>query len=1035
MKKILPFFLFLFISAISSRGATFNSTATGAYNNPAIWSVVGFDADGIPDLDDNVIINAGHTVKLTATAYAKTLTTNPGGTINLNTRYFGVFGNLTNNGSSIGSGFWYFRAPGTYSGNPINNSGNIYFYTNYTIAAGVNVNKYGPIYISANATVTNNGNIILNSSGYLNLASNAKWINTAGSSMTVSRPITNNGTIDCSAASNTFTYIGNSYILVVGTNATYYNLVLNANSSATKILSGTLNVLNDFTINNFVNLNCNNQNINVGGNWTNNSNFTCTNMATVTFNGTGTQNISRTAAEQFKNVVLSGSGTVKLLKDVIINGTTTINSGTLDPNTFVYHQRGASWVSNGGSINPGATGSVTFDGGINQTIGGTASTTFGNLEINDNAGFSVTCLLDESAAGTTTLTSGTLDPGAFTFHQTGASWLANGGNLNVASSGTIAFEGAAPQTIGGTIGSVFGKILINASSTVSLALDLNVVTSITIQAGTLDVSASNFTINLKGNFIHSGGSFTAQNGNIHLTGFGVQTFSGAASTNFYDIISDNFAGGVSVTGAMVVSNILKVNAQTFGTSGAGTITMNATGATTYGRIAALGAGASLVGSGWSVKSYIDGPATAYWQYLGSPISGNVLSDWDNDARFYMSGTGGNDGNACCPIFRSVRIYNEPTNTYTNITTQATALTAGKGFMVWMADNLSSLTAPLVYDSKGIPNQGTINRAVTAGGAGGGYNLISNPYACPITYATVVTASGNLGPNFLILQENGSYVTSPNGGIIAPNQGFLCLATSGGSVSFTEAAKNTGVNPNIIRSANPENFLTITSGNGTNGLGGSTIIQILPDAHNGKDINFDMPYIPSPYDDATNIWTTDKDGYSLLLNALDGYSDEINIPLTVKSGTPGSQLLSFKGLNGFSAYSCAWLEDIATGEKINLKNHDTYSFNADAVGENHLFNLHFERDGNCPLDEQQITPSLDANSQVFVNNNNILVKFGFEEKTDVIVTVFNLDGQEVFAPTGYAVGSETIALYSPLAHGIYLVKIAQGNEIITKKIYY
>ncbi|HET6990745.1 MAG TPA: T9SS type A sorting domain-containing protein, partial [Bacteroidia bacterium] len=270
---------------------------------------------------------------------------------------------------------------------------------------------------------------------------------------------------------------------------------------------------------------------------------------------------------------------------------------------------------------------------------------------------------------------------------------------------------------------------------------------------------------------------------------------------------------------------------------------------------------------------------------------------------------------------------------------------------------------------------------------------------------------------------------------APAQGFMCIATSSGSAKFMESCKTTASSPNIIRSAAPENYLTISSSNATNGLGGEAVVQITNDAHNGYDLIYDMPFLSSPYEDATNIWTSDNDGKDLLLNALDGTNDILDIPLSVVAGTPGDQLLSFKGMNSFTSYSCAWIEDLATGEKINLKDHDTYSFPANAAGEKHNFNLHFERTGNCPLSDQNITPSLDAMSQVFVNNGNILAEFGFEEKTDVSISIFNAIGQQVSAAKNVSVGKETIALDNPDAHGVYLVRITKGDEVVTKKIYY
>ncbi|MDQ3108676.1 MAG: T9SS type A sorting domain-containing protein [Bacteroidota bacterium] len=1034
MKKITLFLSLLFLSTIL-KAATFTSVVvTGNYSAPSSWSIAGADADGIPDNNDDVIISTGNTITLITTGFSRNLTISAGGAFNMNNNSILVYGSLTNNGSSTGSGSWQFRAAGTYTGNNLPNNGYIYFYANYVIAPGVVINKPGSIVVASYVNLTNNGTISLNSAGILHLYIGSTWINASGSSVSVSGNCINSGTLNASAVPNNFTYTAaTSTSILSGPTATYYNLSLTSPSAVTKAIANNLTVLNNLTVGANVTFNWSNRNISVGGNWLNNANITCTNMATITFTGSGIQTISRTLTERFNNVTLAGSGTVQLNRDVNANGTTTLNSGTLDPTTFIYHQKGASWVGNGGLINQSAVGRVAFDGVVNQTIGGSAFTTFGNLEINV-PGLSVTCLLDAIANGTTTLTSGTLNPGAFTFFQNGPSWLANGGDVSTAAAGVISFEGSAPQTIGGTLGNVFGNIQINGSSTVTLAIDLDVAGTFTILAGTFDVSASNFAVNLSGNFVHNGGTFNGRTGTVTFEGSTGQTASGSATTTFNNITSDNSFGGVSVTGIIIINGLLQVNNRSFGTSGIGNIILTATGATTYAKIGPLGPGASVTGTNWTIGAFINGPATAYWQYLGSPVSGSTIADWDNDNRFYMSAVGGNDGTACCPTFFSVRTYNNVTGSYVNVTSTSLALTPGRGFMVWMSDNMSQLVIPLPYDTRGTPNSGTVLRAVTAGGPGGGYNLVSNPYACPISYPAVVANSGNLNANFLILMENGSYTTNPNGGTIAPNQGFMAIATASGNMKFDEITKTVVANPNIIRAASP-NYLRISASNSVNGLGGEAVVQINDEAHNGKDVALDMPFLASPYDDATNLWTSDKEGEELLLNALDGMQEKLDIPLTVKSGTPGEQLLAFKGLNGFTAYSCATLEDLATGEKINLKEHDTYSFQADVPGEKHEFILHFERDGNCPLNEQMIAPSLDASSQVFVNNGNILVKFGFEEKSNVVITVYNVAGQEVLAPKNMTVINETIALDSPGAHGIYMVRIVKGDEIVTKKIYY
>lgn len=854
--------------------ATFTSIHSGNWSAVSTWSVSGSDPDGIPDSNDNVIITGFTVTNNVANCYAKSITINPTGTYNLNSKKTQIYGSFTQNGTLLGSGNIFFRAAGTLSASsPITNVGDWYFYSNYTIAAGTSVVKSNYFNIQPAGNVINNGNISLYSGS---LALYGAWTNASGSSLLVAGNITGGGTLNASATPNTVTYSGPGANSILTSGASYYNLTLSASSAHTKTVSSaaSLSIGNTLNINSGVTLNCNSTTINIGGDWSNNANTTCTNMSTVNFNTSGTHIINRSASESFNTINLNG-GTLTLNTAIVCSGSLNINSGTLN------------------------------------------------------------------------------------------------------------------------------------------------------------VSGANRAITLRGNFINSG-TFIGQNGTVTLNGTSAQSIGGTSSTTFHNLTCSN-AAGVTVNSTVQLDNLLTVSAGNFGPSASGSVHLTATGPTTYARIGVVGG--TLSGTSWVIDSYIDGPATAYWQYLSTPVNGNTINDWDSDNRFYMSGVGGNDGTACCPTFYSVRTYNTSTNTYSNVTSIGTSITRGRGYMVWMGDNLSSLTAPLVYDNRGTPNFGNVTRSVTAGGSGAGYNLVGNPYACPVNYSSVQAASGNIGASFMILQENGSYVTNPNGGVIAPSQGFMCIASSTGNMTFTEACKNTSSVPNIIRQAEPMNYVRINVTNDQNGLGGETAIQFNDQARNGYDLSFDMPYLPSPYETASNLWTTDRDGKDNILNALDAGSDVLEIPLTVQAAVDGNQTITFRGINHVTSYSCAWMENTETGERINLREKDSYSFFASA-GSKSSFILHFDRTGNnCPLDQQNITESLDAQTQVYVSNDQLMAKFFFTEATDVQIVIYDAEGREVAVPKQYTVSSESIALQSPGAHGVYFVQVIQADRVTTKKIYY
>ena len=720
-----------------------------------------------------------------------------------------------------------------------------------------------------------------------------------------------------------------------------------------------------------------------------------------------------------KSVINNGS--VYIVGGIIMNGT-----WTNQPNSIVTVNANitGSGVLNATSIgnsviyrNP-ACNKIKATTYYNLTIaaaGSTTRTAEGNMTVLNNF------TLGSGSANNFSLANFTL--------TIGGNWT-NGGNTTVINQGPVIFNGTGVQVVTRASTEVINNLILNGSGTVSLATSLDVSQSLTINSGIFDLSASNFTVNIAGNLTNNA-TINPRSGLFNFNGAAGQTISGSASTNFYNVKSSN-AAGVSVTGTSVISNILTVNSGTFGTSGAGTIKIPATGPTTYGRIDNVAG--SLIGTGWTIESYINGPAQQGFQWLSSPINGNILADWDNDARFWMSGISGNDGNA--GTYKSVRTYNEPTDTRSYITNKNITLITGKGYEVWMADSKTSaqLSSPLIYNSVGIPNFGNKSIAITAGGVGSGYNLVGNPYACPITYSAVVAATGIIDPSFVILLESGLYSTDPNSGIIAPNQGFMCVAYSGGSINFTEACKNTSSLPNILRTAPKNNSVIFNVYNDINGLGGQTTIEFSENAADVFEQNKDLSFLASPYDEADNIWTNTFDNKPMLRNALYANDNEKNVPLTVKTGVYGMHTISVKGLASLTNYNSVMIEDLTTGKKIDLLKEQNYSFNAAEIGKEYNFVVHFSKNNLSDSPKSIITSNtLNENTSVYNTPSNVVIKFDMPEETPVTISVYNLTGQQVITTMNLNVVSDRIALPLQKENGMYLLIIQSKDQKISRKI--
>src|SRR5690606_12964212 len=84
---------------------------------------------------------------------------------------------------------------------------------------------------------------------------------------------------------------------------------------------------------------------------------------------------------------------------------------------------------------------------------------------------------------------------------------------------------------------------------------------------------------------------------------------------------------------------------------------------------------------YTVERYVSAREET-WGGIASPVHGTDFNDLDDD--IYISGAGGADGNACCPIYRSMYRYNAINDEYEAIHNINDPITNGRGYEVWLA---------------------------------------------------------------------------------------------------------------------------------------------------------------------------------------------------------------------------------------------------------------------------------------------------------------------------------------------------------------
>lgn len=392
-------------------------------------------------------------------------------------------------------------------------------------------------------------------------------------------------------------------------------------------------------------------NMNVEGNFTNNSTF-AHNSGTVTFTGGSAHNIAGTTTPTtFYNLTVNktaGTTLTQTVATVSVSNLLTMTSGTYDINTNTLSGAGG-FTATGGDLQiakisttvPQLTGTyaisggtVTLDGAGAQTLNTSASgaNTYYNLvfatsgtktitgltTINGNVTVSGSCVIASNSAfiqdcsktftysstGTTTMAAatnftvgafsmslGTFNINANTMSVCGTGFTKTGGTFTT--TGTVQFNGSAAQTLTGAI--TFSNMIMNNSSTgLTINNTVTITTSLTLTQGNI-TTGSNYMI------MATGSNVSRTTG--HVIGFLRKTVPVGASTRTYEVGTSAY--------------YLPVDLSFTGTTVAGGFACKANN----------GDHPSIYGSSFNPSKTVN----AYWTFVGGPTLGTYSATFNYDA--------------------------------------------------------------------------------------------------------------------------------------------------------------------------------------------------------------------------------------------------------------------------------------------------------------------------------------------------------------------------------------------------------------------
>ncbi|MFL5752690.1 MAG: beta strand repeat-containing protein, partial [Bacteroidia bacterium] len=491
---------------------------------------------------------------------------------------------------------------------------------NWTQARTTNVG-IGGLTLNNSSSVGGTGNGVLNVAGTLTVP--------AGASTTISD-------LDFIISGNTFISGSITFSSVQGTKS-FTNVTINSGGSWGTTANETTDVSGDFTM--------------LGG----------------TINGTSTDRLNITG-----NFLIS-SGTNLLSRcRLVVSGTTTVSAtlnitnatGNKTLNNLVITSTGVfncavveTWTIQGNFSNDGVftsnTGIYTFSG-AGKTFSGAANATFnGNLTCNgsitNNGIVTVAAALD--GTGSWTQGSGTLNVACvdanFSVSTFGASGAGN----------TVNYTLAGAQNVRNPTGSIYHHLGLAGTGTKSLTVATTCNGNVTISS-TFDVTASNFALNVAGNWSNTG-TFTPRAGTVTFNGTSAQTVF-HSSTETFNILVFSGAGNKTQLGNFSASGNLTINAGSGAligngfnitllgnwldnssfTPGSGTVTFNGgaaqtiqrTGGETFNHLSFSGAGTKTLNSAISASGNITINAGS-GAFISNNLAVSLAGNWTNGGTF------------------------------------------------------------------------------------------------------------------------------------------------------------------------------------------------------------------------------------------------------------------------------------------------------------------------------------------------------------------------------------------------------------------
>jgi CSLREA domain-containing protein len=362
---------------------------------------------------------------------------------------------------------------------------------------------------------------------------------------------------------------------------------------------------------------------------------------TVEYNGTSAQTLD-SSFPTYNNLTLNNAAGTSGFSGLTVNGLMEVKAGTFTSATTytnVQIDNSATLAGNGSEIDVSGNWTnngtftanaslVKFNGSGAQSIGGSNSTTFADLTIN-NTGSTVSLGINTSVTGNLTVSSGTFDLGAFTANRSVA-----GGQISVSSGATLKIGGSNtfPANYNAHLLGATSTVDYNNSSSLSQTISAENYGNLSCNGNGARVLASSGTIGIFTAFTPGTHTYTVTGSTVEYNSTtNTQTLPSSGFNTYNNLNINNTGGGVTGFAGLIVNGLLDVKAGTFTSSTTLADVQIDSGATLAGTNAtAMNVSGNWTNNGGSATSLTANGNTVNFNGSGSQtIGGNTSTTFSN----------------------------------------------------------------------------------------------------------------------------------------------------------------------------------------------------------------------------------------------------------------------------------------------------------------------------------------------------------------------------------------------------------------------